>query len=97
MKVNCRKNSYFLFVILFSWLAAFERLGMLPSANQPLLGFPIHMLPSGKHEAILRLRDPFYSVDSRDYQVIQLISTFDFRISSVLCMKRRPMLLSKER
>jgi homoserine O-succinyltransferase len=34
--------------------------------------FPIHMLPEGKKETVFEgLRDPFYSVDSRDYQVIE--------------------------
>ncbi len=34
--------------------------------------FPIHMLDDGKNEAVFEgLRDPFYSVDSRDYQVIE--------------------------
>lgn len=34
--------------------------------------FPIHMLPDGKNEPVFEgLKDPFYSVDSRDYQVIE--------------------------
>ncbi len=34
--------------------------------------FPIHMLPDGMSEPIFEgLKDPFYSVDSRDYQVIE--------------------------
>jgi GMP synthase-like glutamine amidotransferase len=34
--------------------------------------FPVHMLPSGRREKVFEgLRDPFYVVDSRDYQVIQ--------------------------
>lgn len=34
--------------------------------------FPIHMLDDGKNETVFDgLRDPFYSVDSRDYQVIE--------------------------
>ncbi len=34
--------------------------------------FPIHMLEDGKEETVFEgLRDPFYSVDSRDYQVIK--------------------------
>lgn len=34
--------------------------------------FPVHMLPEGKHEPIFNgLHDPFYAVDSRDYQVIK--------------------------
>ncbi len=34
--------------------------------------FPMHLLNDGKNEAIFSgLKDPFYSVDSRDYQVIR--------------------------
>ena len=34
--------------------------------------FPVHMLENGNDEPIFSgLRDPFYAVDSRDYQVIQ--------------------------
>ncbi len=34
--------------------------------------FPIHMLAEGRNEPVFEgLRDPFYSVDSRDYQVIE--------------------------
>lgn len=34
--------------------------------------FPMHLLPEGKTEIIFNgLRDPFYSVDSRDYQVTE--------------------------
>ena len=33
--------------------------------------FPMHLLPDGKNEPIFdELQDPFYAVDSRDYQVI---------------------------
>lgn len=34
--------------------------------------FPVHLLDAGKNEPVFDgLRDPFYAVDSRDYQVIQ--------------------------
>ncbi len=34
--------------------------------------FPVHMLPDGKDEPVFEgLEDPFYAVDSRDYQVLQ--------------------------
>ncbi len=55
--------------------------------------FPIHMLNEGKDENVFAgLNDPFYGVDSRDYQVIQ---PFHNRIKemggSILCIeKERP-------
>ena len=34
--------------------------------------FPIHMTPEGRNEIVFEgMRDPFYAVDSRDYQVIE--------------------------
>jgi GMP synthase-like glutamine amidotransferase len=34
--------------------------------------FPVHMTRNGKHEVVFEaMRDPFYAVDSRDYQVIE--------------------------
>lgn len=34
--------------------------------------FPVHMLPAGKEEPVFTgLQDPFYAVDSRNYQVIE--------------------------
>jgi GMP synthase-like glutamine amidotransferase len=34
--------------------------------------FPVHMTPEGKNEIVFEgMRDPFYAVDSRDYQVIE--------------------------
>lgn len=34
--------------------------------------FPVHMLEGGRREVVFSgLRDPFYAVDSRDYQVVQ--------------------------
>lgn len=34
--------------------------------------FPVHLLSNGKHEPVFEgLKDPFYAVDSRDFQVVQ--------------------------
>jgi homoserine O-succinyltransferase/O-acetyltransferase len=34
--------------------------------------FPVHLLGAGRHEMVFEgMKDPFYAVDSRDYQVIQ--------------------------
>ena len=35
--------------------------------------FPVHLLSAGKHEIVFDgMKDPFYSVDSRDYQVVEV-------------------------
>lgn len=55
--------------------------------------FPIHLLESGKEEPIFKgLNDPFYAVDSRDYQVIepnhQALETMGAKILAI--EKNRP-------
>lgn len=55
--------------------------------------FPIHVLPDAKEEPVFAgLHDPFFSVDSRDYQVIQPnLSRFRQMGASILCIeKERP-------
>jgi len=55
--------------------------------------FPVHMLENGKEESIFGgLRDPFYAVDSRDYQVIQPNhSMLEKMGAKILCIeKSRP-------
>src|SRR4030095_8721406 len=55
--------------------------------------FPIHMLDGGKNEPVFEgLKDPFYAVDSRDYQVIQPNhGVLNEMGASILCIeKSRP-------
>ncbi|GAC1591689.1 MAG: hypothetical protein NVS3B8_05380 [Chitinophagaceae bacterium] len=55
--------------------------------------FPIHLLPDAKKEPVFAgLHDPFFSVDSRDYQVIQPNHhRFGQLGASILCIeKERP-------
>lgn len=52
--------------------------------------FPIHMLDEGKTEPVFDgLNDPFYAVDSRDYQVIQPNHALIKEIGgSILCIEK---------
>lgn len=55
--------------------------------------FPVHLLEAGKEEPIFEgLNDPFYAVDSRDYQVLSPNEKrFNEMGASVLCIeKERP-------
>src|SRR5277367_6750650 len=55
--------------------------------------FPVHLLQSGKNEPVFDgLTDPFYAVDSRDYQIIQPNKKVLHKIgAAVLCIeKERP-------
>jgi GMP synthase-like glutamine amidotransferase len=65
----------FIFFICHSFQLAsrYFNAGLVCKRKSTAFGvFPIHMLDAGKEEIVFdRLKDPFYAVDSRDYQVIQ--------------------------
>jgi GMP synthase-like glutamine amidotransferase len=54
--------------------------------------FPIHLLDDGRTEPVFEgLRDPFYAVDSRDWQVIEPRMDVLYRGAKILCIeKERP-------
>jgi homoserine O-succinyltransferase/O-acetyltransferase len=55
--------------------------------------FPVHVIPGGKNEVVFNgLQDPFYAVDSRDYQVIEPNHKIIRQMgASLLCIeKERP-------
>ncbi|HZK65513.1 MAG TPA: GMP synthase [Puia sp.] len=57
----------------FQLACRFFKTGKVTRRKSTAFGvFPIHMKPEGKKEPVFQgLHDPFYAVDSRDYQVIQ--------------------------
>ncbi len=57
----------------FQLACRYYHIGTVCKRNSTAFGvFPIHMLEDGKNEFVFdALRDPFYCVDSRDYQVIE--------------------------
>ena len=73
MQQKSRKSMSFLSAIPFSWPAGFLKSAKSVSANPLLSGFSRCIRSGGGlHEPIFELLpEPFYGVDSRDYQVIQ--------------------------
>lgn len=71
--VNTNKKHVFLICHSFQLVCRHYNIGKVCKRNSTSFGvFPIHMLQDGKDEIIFDgLNDPFYSVDSRDYQVIE--------------------------
>ena len=65
----------FIFFICHSFQLAcrYFNTGLVCKRKSTAFGvFPVHMLEDGREEPVFEgLRDPFYAVDSRDYQVIQ--------------------------
>ena len=56
--------------------------------------FPIHLLEEGKEEPVFNgMSDPFYAVDSRDYQVIEPRMNILYKGAKILCIEKdRPHL-----
>lgn len=51
--------------------------------------FPIHMLEDGKAEPIFEgLPDPFYAVDSRDWQIIEPDISILYKGAKILCIEK---------
>jgi GMP synthase-like glutamine amidotransferase len=70
-----RSQKKFVFFICHSFQLACRHynIGLVCKRKSTAFGvFPIHMLEAGFEEMVFKgLADPFYAVDSRDYQVIQ--------------------------
>jgi GMP synthase-like glutamine amidotransferase len=71
-EANDRKKNIFLICHSFQLVCREYNLATVCKRKSTAFGvFPMHILPAGKHEPVFGgLKDPFYSVDSRDYQVI---------------------------
>jgi GMP synthase-like glutamine amidotransferase len=78
----------------FQLACRYYNVGLVCKRRSTAFGvFPIHMLEEGKGEQVFSgLKDPFYSVDSRDYQVIQPNHTvLEEMGATILCIeKNRP-------
>jgi GMP synthase-like glutamine amidotransferase len=71
--LHIQKKFIFFICHSFQMACRFFKVGQLAKRKSTALGvFPIHMLENADQEPVFQgLNDPFYSVDSRDYQVIQ--------------------------
>ena len=70
---NIQKKQVFFICHSFQLASRYFNTGILTKRKSTAFGvFPIHMLEAGKEEPVFDgLSDPFYAVDSRDYQLIQ--------------------------
>ena len=70
---NLTKKHVFFICHSFQLACRHYKIGHVTKRKSTAFGvFPMHMLNEGKDETIFEgLNDPFYGVDSRDYQVIQ--------------------------
>jgi GMP synthase-like glutamine amidotransferase len=70
---NQTKKHIFFICHSFQLACRYFSTGILTKRKSTAFGvFPVHMLDAGKQEPVFDgLKDPFYAVDSRDYQLIQ--------------------------
>ena len=70
---NTQKKQVFFICHSFQLVCRHYQIARISKRKSTAFGvFPTHLLVDGKNEIIFDgLRDPFYSVDSRDYQVIE--------------------------
>lgn len=70
---NTRKKYVFFICHSFQLACRHYKVGTVAPRKSTAFGvFPVHMLPGAQSETVFdNLRDPFYAVDSRDFQVIQ--------------------------
>lgn len=91
---NNNKKYVFFICHSFQLASRYFNSGILKKRKSPAFGvFPVHMLEDGRNESIFDgLRDPFYAVDSRDYQLVRPNhDVLNKTGSKILCIeKERP-------
>lgn len=70
---NTQKKHVFFICHSFQLACRYFKIGNLCKRKSTAFGiFPVHLLTNGKDEPVFNeMLDPFYAVDSRDYQVIE--------------------------
>ncbi len=98
---NYPKKHVFFICHSFQLACRHFQLGKVCKRNSTSFGiFPVHMSDEGHDEIIFKgMKDPFYAVDSRDYQVIELNSDLINQLGvKVLALeKERPHVAHLER
>jgi GMP synthase-like glutamine amidotransferase len=91
---NLQKKFVFFICHSFQLCARYYNVGIVTKRRSTAFGiFPVHMLEDGFEEPVFAgLRDPFYAMDSRDYQLIQPnYSVLKEMGAKILCIeKERP-------
>ena len=91
---NKQKKYVFFICHSFQLASRYFNAGILRQRRSTAFGvFPVHMLDDAKNEPVFGgLRDPFYAVDSRDYQLVHPNSDALKKIGArILCIeKERP-------
>jgi GMP synthase-like glutamine amidotransferase len=93
-QTNSQKKQVFFICHSFQLACRYFKIGTITKRKSTAFGvFPIHMLHGAEHERIFAgLKDPFFGVDSRDFQVLEPNEEHIQKIgATVLCIeKERP-------
>lgn len=70
---HIQKKYVFFICHSFQLVCRYFKVAEITKRNSTSFGvFPMHLLPDAEHDSIFHgMPDPFYAVDSRDYQVVQ--------------------------
>lgn len=87
---NIRKKYVFFICHSFQLVCRHWKLANVSLRKSTSFGvFPVHLLEDGKGEPVFSgMRDPFYAVDSRDYQVIEPRMTILHRGAKILAIEK---------
>ncbi|CAN5143358.1 hypothetical protein BH20BAC1_BH20BAC1_06140 [soil metagenome] len=88
--VNEQKKHIFFVCHSFQLVCRYWELATVTERKSTSFGvFPMHLLEDGKNERVFTdMRDPFYAVDSRDYQVIEPRMTILHKNARILCIEK---------
>ncbi|WP_121356519.1 type 1 glutamine amidotransferase [Flavisolibacter nicotianae] len=88
---NTNKKFVFFICHSFQLVCRHYAIGNISKRNKTSFGvYPVHVTLEGQHDGVFRgLADPFYVVDSRDYQVTSLdFEKIDMLGSKILCIEK---------
>lgn len=96
---NHQKKYVFFICHSFQLVCRYWKLANVCKRNSTAFGvFPIHLLEDGKSEPVFNgLNDPFYAVDSRDWQVIEPKMDILYKGAKILCIEKERMHVPLER
>ena len=93
--LNSKKKYVFFICHSFQLVCRHWKLAKVSKRVSTAFGvFPIHLLEDGKDEAVFNgMNDPFYAVDSRDWQVVEPQMNVLYHGAKILCIEKdRPHL-----
>ncbi|MEO6290896.1 MAG: GMP synthase [Ginsengibacter sp.] len=98
-ELNIQKKYVFFICHSFQLVCRYWELANVCERKSTSFGvFPIHLLEEGKEEPVFSgMNDPFYAVDSREYQVIEPRMNILHKKARILCIEKERTHVALER